>query len=205
MQISDPNAFVFIYAPGTVLSSRFNSLLQFRPGIKFGLDLRLLIIVKTVNETILKRIGIIMLDRGESVSVAESVTAGLLQFSFSNIPDAAKFFQGGITAYNLGQKSRHLFIEPLHGQEVNCVSQQVANEMCLACETIFSSKWGIAATGYASPTPESGNTVFAYFAISYNGSLKVQSKLDSSQSEPSLVQWDYCEKILERFFNLIRK
>ncbi|MDF2932807.1 MAG: damage-inducible protein CinA [Chryseobacterium sp.] len=40
----------------------------------------------------------------ETVSVAESVTSGYLQFSFSQMKDASEFFKGGITAYTLEEK-----------------------------------------------------------------------------------------------------
>ncbi len=66
-----------------------------------------------------------MLGNNQTVAVAESVTAGLLQWAFSSIPDAAQFFQGGITAYNISQKYKHLAVEPIHASEVNCVSQKL--------------------------------------------------------------------------------
>lgn len=59
----------------------------------------------------------------ETVAVAESVTAGLLQLAFSSADFATKYFQGGITVYNIGQKSRHLLIDPIHAIECNCVSK----------------------------------------------------------------------------------
>ena len=61
-------------------------------------------------------------EKKQSIAVAESVTSGLLQAAFSNAKEASFFFQGGITAYNIGQKSRHLLVEPLHAIEYNCVS-----------------------------------------------------------------------------------
>lgn len=82
-----------------------------------------------------------MLRRKESLGVAESVTCGLLQFSLSNIPDASKFLQGGLTAYNLAQKYRLLHVEPLHAMEVNCVSQQVTDQMALHVTELLASEW----------------------------------------------------------------
>ena len=55
----------------------------------------------------------VLLERKETISIAESVTGGLLQFALSMSDDAIKFFQGGITAYNIGQKARHLHIDLL--------------------------------------------------------------------------------------------
>lgn len=151
------------------------------------------------NEKVLKTIGKKLLASGQSVSMAESVTAGLLQFAFSEIPDASLFLQGGITAYNLGQKVKHLHIEPLHAAKVDCVSQQVANEMALSVARLFTSDWSIAVTGYASPVEASGFKIFAYYAISYKGKLKRKGKLLSNAKEPAAVQKDYVQQIINNF------
>jgi nicotinamide mononucleotide (NMN) deamidase PncC len=77
----------------------------------------------------LKEINVIkdyMLRSNQTVSVAESVTSGHIQAALSRAEFAMKFFQGGITAYNLGQKYRHLQVEPIHAQFTNFVSERVA-------------------------------------------------------------------------------
>ena len=55
-----------------------------------------------------------MLSKENTIAVAESVTSGLIQSAFASIEDASRFYRGGITAYNMGQKYRHLFVEPIH-------------------------------------------------------------------------------------------
>ena len=93
--------------------------------------------MKPFDEKKLVSLGKKLLKRKQTIAVAESVTSGLLQFALSCIPDAARFFQGGITAYNIAQKFKHLRVEPLHALSVNCVSPKVAKEMALhVCEPI---------------------------------------------------------------------
>ncbi|RYY10421.1 MAG: CinA family protein, partial [Chitinophagaceae bacterium] len=116
------------------------------------------------DKDVLKRIGSSLIARSETIAVAESVTAGLLQFAFSNIPDASHFFEGGLTAYNLKQKSNQLRIEPLEAIQVNSISQHVADEMALHVSTKFITRWGIGVTGYASRVPENNPDLFAFYA-----------------------------------------
>lgn len=99
-------------------------------------------------------IGDRMMKRKETVAVAESVTAGQLQLFFSTIPHSQEFFQGGITVYNLGQKSRQLNIDPIHAQSCNSVSEKIATDMASNVARKFLSDWGIGVTGYSSPVPE---------------------------------------------------
>lgn len=159
--------------------------------------------MKELDMQLLKKVGAKLLKRKHTIAVAESVSAGLLQHSFSKIPDAAKFFQGGITAYNLGQKARHLRVEPLHALTVNCVSQQVANQMATAVSSLFSSDWGIGITGYATPTPEGEGKLFSYYAICFKGKLLKKGKIKGNSAKPELVQHQYLLTIFRTLHSLL--
>ena len=104
-----------------------------------------------------------------TLSVAESVTSGHLQAAFSSATEASKFFQGGITAYNAGQKCRHLNIEPIAALEDNCVTEKVACEMATQVNNLFISDYAIAITGYATKMPEKGiNNLYAFLLLPLN-------------------------------------
>lgn len=145
------------------------------------------------------------LNSQETIAVAESVTSGLMQFFFSTIPDAGKFYQGGITAYNLGQKYKHLNVEPIHAQDNNCVSSRVAEQMAIEVCHLFRSDWGIATTGYANPVPESDHKLFAHYAISYKGEIKTAGKIDAVGSEPENVQRFYRNLVVDKFLEVIQQ
>jgi PncC family amidohydrolase len=134
--------------------------------------------------------------RSETIAVAESVTGGLLQFALASADGAREYFQGGITAYNLGQKSRHLHIEPIHAELCDCVSEKVAQEMALHVTTLFQSDWGIAITGYASPAPESGGELFAYFCIVKQGKVVSSGRLTPETNGFPDVQLEYVNKVV---------
>ena len=139
------------------------------------------------------------LARELTLSVAESVTAGWLQAAISDCPEAAKFFQGGITTYNLGQKSRHLKINPIHAFGCNSVSATVALEMANGAAQLFSSDWAIGITGYASPVPESDEQLYAFYAITYQQNLVMSDKLQPPKHKPAEVQLGYVKAIIKAF------
>jgi nicotinamide-nucleotide amidase len=142
------------------------------------------------------RIKAILAQRSETIAVAESVTGGLLQFALSSADGAREYFQGGITAYNLGQKSRHLHIEPIHAESCDCVSEKVALQMALHVATLFQSDWGIAITGYASPAPESGGELFAYFCIVKRGAVITSGRFKPQALGFPDVQLEYVNKVV---------
>lgn len=155
------------------------------------------------DKLLLESIGPLMITRKQTIAVAESVTAGFLQAAISSIPDASKFFQGGVTAYNIAQKYLHLKVEPLHAIETNCVSEKVAGEMALNVCNTFSSDWGLGITGYASPVPESDNKLFAYYAISFQNRILHSGELFPQAENPQEVQLWYVDQVLQGWKRLM--
>jgi nicotinamide-nucleotide amidase len=149
-----------------------------------------------MREDIIQTIGNLLVERQQSIAVAESVTSGHMQVALSTATDAAKFYQGGITAYNLGQKSRHLQVDPIYATACNCVSEQVACEMALAVCRLFNSNWGLSVTGYASKVPESNNELYAYYAISYAGKIMLSGKIEPPDDKPAQIQSFYTKELL---------
>jgi nicotinamide-nucleotide amidase len=90
-------------------------------------------------------------DRNETVSVAESVTAGGLGHALTFTPGASAVFLGGIIAYTNKVKIDFLGIDPALIEEFSVVSEEVANAMADAVREKFGTTWGIATTGIAGP------------------------------------------------------
>lgn len=155
------------------------------------------------NTDKIKQIKEQLITRDQKLSVAESVTAGLLQAAMATAELALRFFEGGITTYNINQKVRHLKIDREKGEECNCVSEQTANEMALGVCELFGTDWGIAITGYATPVPESDFKLFAYFAICYNREIKIVERIDLANQKPEEAQLKYVNRIIEKFVELV--
>ena len=84
-----------------------------------------------------------------TLAVAESMTCGLVQARIGAISGASDFFLGGITAYSLEQKVRHLGVDRIAAEAVDCVSGPVAAQMARGACALFGADVGLATTGYA--------------------------------------------------------
>ena len=152
------------------------------------------------NEEVINRIKEIINRKDETVAVAESVTSGHLQVAFSLAMEASQYFQGGITAYNIGQKTRHLNIEPTYAIEVNCVAEKVSADMAIEVSKKFISDYGVGITGYATIVPQCEKEgLFAYFCVSYKNEIVVSKKLTSKEEGNLKVQLDYTNQGLKIF------
>ena len=91
-----------------------------------------------------------------TLAVAESLTSGHLQARIASVSGASNYFLGGITAYSLVQKVKHLGVDRSAARQVDCVSQQVAVEMARGAIDLFGADIAVATTGYAEPNPAAG-------------------------------------------------
>lgn len=153
------------------------------------------------NKTKLDSLHHLLTMRKETISVAESVTTGLLQLAFGSVKSASDFYQGGITTYNAGQKCRQLNVEPIYAISCNCVSQQVSDEMAINCAEIFCSEWGVGITGYSTPVPESANKLYAFFAIAYKGKIIIHKKITAPEDDPFAIQLFYTNSVVNHLIN----
>jgi nicotinamide-nucleotide amidase len=89
-----------------------------------------------------------------TLAVAESLTCGRIQAQVGAISGASNFFLGGITAYQLDQKIKHLGVSRVVAGPVNSVSAAVVEQMAQGVCALFGSDLGLATTGYAEPSEE---------------------------------------------------
>jgi PncC family amidohydrolase len=155
------------------------------------------------NPTTIDSLRDLLVAKGETIAVAESVTSGHLQAALSSGEEASKYFQGGLTAYNAGQKTRHLNIEPIYASRVNCVADKIASAMAIEVSKLFISDYGIGITGYATIVPECEKEgLFAWFAIAYQKEVVLLKKI--STEKPGIdAQINYTEQVIEQLFKFI--
>ena len=147
-----------------------------------------------------------MLSKKQTIAVAESVTSGHLQAALSLAEKATLFFQGGLTAYNLGQKSRLLKVDPIHALSCNCVSEKVATEMARNVCQVFSSDWGIGVTGYAAPDEKNQRDyLYAICTIVFEDKVLQTKTIKATQKEIFENQIYYTDQILRYLSELVNE
>ena len=97
--------------------------------------------------------------RNETLSTAESLTAGALSSAIVRVAGASDVFLGGITAYSDEVKISHLFVDPQLIAKHTSISQEVAIAMAQGAMRSFGTTWAIATTGVAGPNPVGSHPV----------------------------------------------
>lgn len=106
------------------------------------------------DETLEKKIGSLLKERGETVSTAESLTGGKIASTLVSVSGASAYFQGGFVVYSAEMKQELLGVSKETIDQYTVVSEQVAKEMALAAREKTKTSYAIAVTGNAGPTTD---------------------------------------------------
>jgi len=101
-------------------------------------------------------IGACLKQRGETLAVAESCTAGLLGGRITEIAGSSAWFVGGLQVYQTDMKTRLLGLDPALVAKHGVVSEAVAVAMACAVRERTGATWGLSVTGEAGPEPSPG-------------------------------------------------
>lgn len=91
----------------------------------------------------------LMVERGKTVSTAESCTSGRIAASMTQISGASDYFQGGIVCYQDDLKERFLNVSADDIKKYDVVSQPVVEQMVRGACELFHTDYALASTGYA--------------------------------------------------------
>ncbi len=109
--------------------------------IIFGLD----------DQNMERVVAELLLGRGLSLGVAESLTGGMIASRLVDVEGASAWFRGGVVAYATDVKHTVLGVS-----EGPVVSAQAASEMAEAACRVLGADVGLAITGVAGPTEQDG-------------------------------------------------
>ncbi len=124
--------------------------------------------MKTILPEVLELKDLLLRPPRMTLAVAESMTCGRIQACIGAFSGASEFFIGGLTAYTLEEKVRHLGVERAAAAAANSVSAAVAEQMARGACALFGGDLAVATTGYAEPSPEwKVDAPFAWWALAH--------------------------------------
>ena len=101
----------------------------------------------------------LLLERGATVAVAESLTGGLLGAALTSTPGSSATFRGGLVVYATDLKESLAGVpRPLLAAE-GPVSAHVAAALAAGARDRLGATFGVGVTGVAGPDPQNGQPV----------------------------------------------
>jgi PncC family amidohydrolase len=138
-----------------------------------------------LDPTLAQSVAATLTDRGETVSVAEGATGGLISAALLAIPGASKYFVGGSVIYTRAAK------EGLYGDVIETpkgirgATEQWATWLATAARTAMGTTWGIGEGGAAGPANPYGDPAgHAWFAVAGPNGVTTRHVLTGIDDRP---------------------
>ena len=98
-----------------------------------------------------RQAGAALIERGSSVSAAESCTGGLILSTLTDCAGSSAYVEGGLVSYSNEAKMRMLRVREETLIEYGAVSEATAAEMALGARALFDTDYALSVTGIAGP------------------------------------------------------
>jgi nicotinamide-nucleotide amidase len=104
------------------------------------------------DQTLPERLGELLVERGETVTVAESCTAGWLGKDLTSVSGSSSWFQRGFITYSNDAKSQMLGVDSEVLEEHGAVSPQTVCQMAQGALERAGASYALSISGIAGPT-----------------------------------------------------
>jgi nicotinamide-nucleotide amidase len=108
-------------------------------------------VIGTADQKLEKIIGELLVERGSTLSLAESCTGGMIAHLITSVPGSSRYFMGSVVAYSNKIKEKVLGVSAESLATYGAVSEQVVSEMASGVLKHFGTDYSIATSGIAGP------------------------------------------------------
>ena len=140
-------------------------------------------------------VGAVLKDGGRTLSVAESLTGGLLASAFARAPGSSEWFSGGIVAYS--RTVKHGLLRVPDGP---VVSEPAAAAMAQGAALLLETDVAVAVTGVGGPDPQDGERPGTVWVATWPGKLGGPVLLHLTGSPESI-----CDQVCVEAVSILRK
>ncbi|MEV0270792.1 MAG: nicotinamide-nucleotide amidohydrolase family protein [Hamadaea sp.] len=105
----------------------------------------------------------VLIERGQTIAVAESLTGGLLAATLVEVPGVSRTFRGGLVVYATDLKAKLAGVDADLLAANGPVDPEVAAQLARGAALTCGADWGLGTTGVAGPDPQDGVSVGTVF------------------------------------------
>ncbi|UUX34566.1 competence/damage-inducible protein A [Fundicoccus culcitae] len=158
------------------------------------------------NYTIEEDVVQLLIQHKKTLSLAESVTGGLVLESLTDIEGVSKVLKGGFVTYTNQAKIDLLKISPQLIEDNSVVSPQVAQAMAEACIKICGTDFALGLTGVAGPDTLEGHPVGQVFiALAQKNSETQVIELNIPNKPRHVIRYQSKNEALNLIRELLKK
>ena len=135
-------------------------------------------------------------DRGETISVAESSSGGLVSAALLAVPGASAYFLGGSVVYTRPAKNTLLAVPDAILDEYRSASEPHALALARAARERLGADWGLAETGAAGPTGNRYGDAAGHTCIAISGATEIVRTIETEDDDRAANMYRFTEAAL---------
>ncbi len=135
--------------------------------------------IDQVAEAIARR----LVERKESVAVAESAAGGLISAALLGVAGASAYFKGGVVVYTAVAREGFVGVTAADVGGIRASTEPYAALLARATRERLSATWAVAETGAAGPTGNRYGDAAGHAAIAVSGPRDLTQTIETGQSD----------------------
>ncbi len=154
--------------------------------------------------TMAAEIAGLLRQRGDTVAVSESSTAGLVSAALLSVPGASAYFVGGGVVYTQQAREVLLGVDLADYPAMRSSTEAYARLAAATIRERLHTVWGLSETGAAGPSGNRYGDAPGHTCIAVAGPHNTSITLETGKSEREENMWLFAEKTLAVFAETIR-
>jgi len=146
---------------------------------------------------IAEKIAAKLIERRQTIAVAESSTGGLISASLLAVPGASAYFLGGAVVYTRDARKILMDIPDEAMKGIRSASEPYAKLLASQIRTRFSTDWGLSETGAAGPTGNRYGDAAGHSCIGIAGLDPAAMTLETGSAERRANMHEFARTALE--------
>lgn len=142
-------------------------------------------------------VGALLQERGATVAVAESSTAGLISAALLAQPGASAYFRGGAVVYTREAKQRLAGMTDADIAKERAATETHALLLARRIKERMESDWGIGETGATGPTGNRYGDAAGHTCIAVVGPTEKVITLETGKSDREANMWAFARAALD--------
>jgi PncC family amidohydrolase len=135
--------------------------------------------------------------RGQTVSVAESSSGGLISAALLAVPGASAYFLGGAVVYTARARSRLMGIGREQVAGMRSSSEPYALLLARTARENLSADWGLSETGAAGPTGNPYGDAAGHSCLAISGPMEMATTLETASDDRAANMTAFAVRALE--------
>src|SRR6187200_193781 len=147
--------------------------------------------------TIAEKIAIRLIERKQTIAVAESSTGGLISASLLAVPGASAYFLGGGVVYTRDARRILMDIPDDAMKGIRSASEPYAKLLASQIRARFTTDWGLSETGATGPTGNRYGDAAGHSCMAIAGPVEKVITLETGSGDRQANMQQFAKRALE--------